>query len=51
MRNPDVIELAQLLVRHGGATVEAGFLRRLINNVRQTREVRLNRSIPVRIVD
>jgi lipoprotein-anchoring transpeptidase ErfK/SrfK len=49
MRNPDVIELARLLMRHGGAPVEAGLIRRLINNVRHTREVRLRRAIPVRV--
>jgi lipoprotein-anchoring transpeptidase ErfK/SrfK len=49
MRNRDVIELARLLMRHGGARVEAGLLRRLLDNVRQTREVRLSRAIPVRI--
>jgi lipoprotein-anchoring transpeptidase ErfK/SrfK len=47
MRNADVIELARLLMTHGGAPLEAGLIRRLINNVRQTREVRLSRSIPV----
>jgi len=49
MRNTDVVDLARRLMRHGGAPVEAGLIRRLINNVRQTREVRLARAIPVRV--
>jgi lipoprotein-anchoring transpeptidase ErfK/SrfK len=49
MRNRDVIELARLLLHHGGTPVEPGLIRRLINNVRHTREVRLSRAIPVRI--
>jgi lipoprotein-anchoring transpeptidase ErfK/SrfK len=50
MRNQDAIELARLLLRQHGAPVETGLLRRLIGNVRQTRELRLSRPIPLRIV-
>ena len=47
MRNGDVIELAQRVMAAGGKPVEAGFVRRVINRVRSTREVRL--STPVQI--
>jgi lipoprotein-anchoring transpeptidase ErfK/SrfK len=50
MRNADVIEVAGLLMEHGGAPVEPGFVRRMINRVRSTKEVRLTSSIPLSIV-
>ena len=49
MRNADVIEFATLLMEHGGAPVEAGFVQRMINRVRSTREVRLSNPIPLRV--
>ena len=49
MRNEDVIEFAQLLMDHGGAPVEPGLIQRLINRVRQTREVRLTNAVPLRV--
>jgi lipoprotein-anchoring transpeptidase ErfK/SrfK len=49
MLNDDVIELAQLVMEHGGAAIEPGLIRRLINRVRQTKEVRLGNPVPVRI--
>lgn len=49
MRNADVIELAQLLMDHGGAPVEPGLVRRLINRVRQTKEIRLTNAVPLRV--
>jgi lipoprotein-anchoring transpeptidase ErfK/SrfK len=49
MRNEDVIALARLMMEHGGAPVEPGLIRRLINNIRQTREVRLTNPVPIRV--
>ena len=49
MRNDDVIELAGLLIDHGGAPIEPGLIRRLLNNVRQTREIGLSDAIPLRV--
>jgi lipoprotein-anchoring transpeptidase ErfK/SrfK len=49
MRNADAIELARTLIDHAGAPVEEGLIQRLINHVRQTREVRLSNAIPLRI--
>jgi lipoprotein-anchoring transpeptidase ErfK/SrfK len=49
MRNSDVIDLAGMVMDHGGAQVEEGFIRRKINNVRTTKQVRLQRAVPVRI--
>lgn len=49
MLNGDVIEVAKLLMDHGDAPIEPGLIQRLINRVRQTREVRLANAIPLRI--
>jgi lipoprotein-anchoring transpeptidase ErfK/SrfK len=49
MRNDDIIELSKLIMEHGGAPVEPGMVQRLINRVRQTREVRLTNPVPLRI--
>lgn len=49
MRNSDVISLAALVMEHGGAPVPEGFIRRMINNVRSTKSVQLQRAVPVRI--
>ena len=48
MRNEEVIELARMMVEKGGGA-EPGLIRRLINNIRQTREVRLSSPVPVRV--
>ena len=48
MRNEEVIELARMMVAKGGGA-EPGLIRRLINNIRQTREVRLNSPVAVRV--
>ena len=48
MRNEDVIEVARMMVEHG-APSEVGIIRRLINNIRQTREVRLGTPVPIRV--
>lgn len=47
MRNSDVIALAKTVMAAGGKPVQASFVRRVINRVRSTQEVRL--STPVRI--
>lgn len=49
MRNEDVIEFARTLIDHGGAPIEPGLIRRLINNVRQTKELRLRNAVPLRV--
>jgi len=51
MLNGHAIELAQMLMEYGGSSVEPGVIRRLINRVRQTKEVRLASPIPLRIVN
>lgn len=48
MTNDDVIALGRLLVEHG-ATVEPGLIRRLIDRIRQTKEIRLEESVPLRV--
>ena len=47
MRNADVISLAKTVMEAGGKPVQQSFVRRVINRVRATQEVRL--SSPVRI--
>jgi lipoprotein-anchoring transpeptidase ErfK/SrfK len=47
MRNSDVISLAKTVMAAGGKPVQQSFVRRVINRVRATQEVRL--SNPVRI--
>lgn len=49
MRNPDVIELAKLLMENGGASRPESWFRRIINRVTDTQEVRLTTAIPLRI--
>lgn len=49
MRNADVIALAKRVMAAGGKPVEAGFVRRVINRVRATREVRLSNAVPITI--
>jgi lipoprotein-anchoring transpeptidase ErfK/SrfK len=49
MLNGDVIEVARLLMDHGDAPIEPGLIQRLINRVRQTKDVRLARAIPLRV--
>jgi murein L,D-transpeptidase YcbB/YkuD len=49
MLNGDVIEVAKLLMDHGDAPIEPGLIQRLINRVRQTREVRLADPVPLRV--
>ncbi|HEX2167446.1 MAG TPA: L,D-transpeptidase [Longimicrobiales bacterium] len=49
MLNDDVIELARLLIDRTGTPVEPGLIQRLINRVRQTREVGLQEAVPLRV--
>jgi L,D-transpeptidase ErfK/SrfK len=51
MLNEEVIELARLLVERTGTPVEPGLIQRLINRVRQTRELTLEQAVPLRVVD
>lgn len=49
MLNDEVIELAQLLIDRTGTPVEPGLIKRLINRIRQTRELRLETPVPLRV--
>ena len=49
MLNDEVIDLAKLLIERSGTPVEPGLIQRLINRVRQTREVRLENAVPLRV--
>jgi len=49
MRNSDVIALAQRVMAAGGKPAEASFIRRVVNRVRSTREVRLSSPVTVEI--
>lgn len=50
MRNADIIELAKLVMQHGGQPREPGWFSRILNRVRSTHEVRLSRPVPITIV-
>ena len=47
MRNEDVIELAQLVMEHGGEVRPPNWFQRVINRFRDTREVTLSAPVPV----
>ena len=47
MRNEDVIELAQLVMEHGGEVRPPNWFQRVINRFRDTREVTLGAPVPV----
>ena len=49
MLNDEVIDLAQLLIDRTGTPVEPGLIKRLINRIRQTRELRLETPVPLRV--
>jgi lipoprotein-anchoring transpeptidase ErfK/SrfK len=49
MRNSDVIALAKQVMAAGGKPVKQSFVRRVINRVRSTEEVRLSRAVQVQI--
>ena len=50
LSNANVTELGRMLMEYGGAKVEPGFIRTVINRVRSTREVRLQNSVTLQIV-
>ncbi|HEV2145996.1 MAG TPA: L,D-transpeptidase [Longimicrobiaceae bacterium] len=45
MRNADVVDLAKVVMEHGGARREPGWFRRVVNRVTQTQEVRLSQPV------
>jgi len=47
MANEDIVELAKLVMEHGGEPREPGWFRRVLNRVRNTSEVRLGNPVPV----
>lgn len=47
MANDDVVELARLVMEHGGEPRESSWFRRVLESVRRTREVRLSQPVPV----
>jgi L,D-transpeptidase ErfK/SrfK len=49
MRNDEVVELARLLMEHGGAERPDSWFARVMNRVRTTQDVRLSQPIPVEI--
>ena len=49
MRNSDVIALAKQVMEAGGKPVKQSFVRRVINRVRSTHEVRLSRPVQIQI--
>jgi lipoprotein-anchoring transpeptidase ErfK/SrfK len=50
MANEDAVALARLVMEHGGEARPPSWFHRILNVVRSTREVRLSRPVPVRIV-
>jgi lipoprotein-anchoring transpeptidase ErfK/SrfK len=49
MRNSDVIDLAKTVMAAGGQPVKQSFVRRVINRVRSTQEVRLSTPVPMSV--
>ena len=49
MKNADVVELARLVMEHGGEKRSPNWFRRVLNRVTDTREVRLSSPVPIRI--
>ncbi len=50
LRNGDAISLAQLLMRNGGAERSDGWMQKVLDKVRSTREVQLSRPVTLTIV-
>lgn len=50
MANSDAVELARLVMEHGGENRPPSWFKRIINFVRSTQEVRLSQPVPLRIV-
>jgi L,D-transpeptidase ErfK/SrfK len=49
LSNDDVVDLARLLMEHGGETRSPGWFQRVLNRVRSTEEVRLPAGVPLTI--
>ena len=49
MRNSDVVELARKVMSAGGEPVSPGWVRRVLNRLRSTREVRLSEPVAITI--
>lgn len=49
MRNGDVIALAARVMAAGGKPVAEGWIRRMVNRIRSTQEVRLSAGVPITI--
>lgn len=49
MANPTVIDLAQEVMAHGGKPVPEGWVDRVLDHFRETRQVYLSRPIPVTV--
>jgi lipoprotein-anchoring transpeptidase ErfK/SrfK len=45
MRNADVIDLAKVVMEHGGENREPGWFRRVVNRVTHTQDVRLSQPV------
>ena len=50
LSNASVTALGKMLMEYGGAQVEPGFIRSVINRVRSTREVRLKTPVTLQVV-
>jgi L,D-transpeptidase ErfK/SrfK len=46
MRNEDVVALAQLVMEHGGEPRDSGWVDRILNRLKSTKEVRLSAPVP-----
>lgn len=49
MSNASVLKVARVVMAHGGEAREPGWFKRVINNLRDTREVRLSRPVPLEV--
>jgi murein L,D-transpeptidase YcbB/YkuD len=49
MLNEDVMELAQLVMEHGGASRPEGWIQRVVDRFRETERVRLSTPVPLTI--
>lgn len=49
MRNGDVIELARIVMEHGGEPKPPNWFKQVVNRFRDTREVTLQRPVPITI--
>jgi lipoprotein-anchoring transpeptidase ErfK/SrfK len=49
MRNDDVVALAARVMAAGGKPVEEGWVRRMVNRIRSTHEVRLSSPVPISV--